>query len=52
MNEKYYEISKLSKDEIIKKYGTNINGLSEKEAKKRLEENGKNTIETEKKTVL
>ncbi len=49
MNEKYYEISKLSKDEIIKKYGTNINGLSEKEAKKRLEENGKNTIETEKK---
>ena len=42
MNKTYYELSKLTKEEIFKLYNTKENGLSNKESKNRLEEYGKN----------
>ena len=50
MNKKIYN---ETIDELYKKYKTNINGLSEKEAKKRLEANGENKLkEQEKKSNI
>ena len=44
---------RLSIEETIEKTCTSLNGLNEKEAKKRLEENGYNKlIEAKKKTVI
>lgn len=46
MKNEYYKISKLNKDEILDKYKTKEDGLSEGEARRRLE-NGKNLTEAE-----
>ena len=42
--EKYLSISKQEDQEIFKQYNTNIEGLNSKEAKERLEKEGKNIV--------
>ena len=51
--EKYLSISKQEDQEIFKQYNTNIEGLNSKEAKERLEKEGKNiVIKEEKKSMF
>ncbi len=53
MNKSYYELSKLTKEEIFKLFNTKETGLSSKESKKRLEENGKNIpSDTKERSIL
>ena len=47
--EKYEEISKLEKEDIIQKYKTSLNGLSSNESQERLEKNGLNEVVKNKK---
>ncbi len=42
----------LSKEEVLKKLNTSLNGLSEKEVEKRVEEHGYNIIKKEKESVF
>ena len=51
--EKYLSISKQEDQEVFKQYNTNIEGLNSKEAKERLEKEGKNiVIKEEKKSMF
>ena len=51
--EEYQEIAKKSKDEILIQYKTKTEGLSNKEAEKRIEENGLNiVVKKEKKSAF
>ena len=47
--EKYKEISKLEKEDIIQKYKTSLTGLSSNESQERLEKNGLNEVVKNKK---
>ena len=40
----YIKISKLSNEEILKKYNTNLEGLTQKQIKNLLEQSGKNVV--------
>ena len=42
---KYMVDSKMDNENILKRYNSNINGLTSNAAKKRLNENGKNVVE-------
>ena len=50
--EKYLSISKQEDQEVFKQYNTNIEGLNSKEAKERLEKEGKNIVIKEENKIM